>query len=263
LRPEYSLRIRKAIAAQMLDRSRDIMGAPWTKSTYILCGSQRTGSTLIASILRDTGVAGDPLEYFNPIYIRHFVKSVGHPGQIDIQEYLRVMGARRTTRNGVFGMKIHLSQLLSIFGNEIRAVGFLKQQSHLVHVRRRDKVEQAISLYRALRTAIFSTDHERIAQQAGIHITLPEFNAAKIAALHNRVCKDDEAWIRLFEKYELKHSEVFYEDFVADIAASSRKILIDLGIDPIDAVLPTPRLEKQSDSWNSDMKARYLEYLAQ
>jgi LPS sulfotransferase NodH len=158
-------------------------------------------------------------------------------------------------------MNIKLVHLRQVFRDERQIANFLKQQNHLVHVRRRDKIEQAISLYRALSTGIFSSVHARFARKVGLDVSPPRFDAAKIDAMHNRVCKDDQAWVRLLENYQLKHYEVFYEDFTADMKHGCREVLSNIGINPPDNILPLPYLEKQSDNWNLEVKAQYLEYL--
>jgi LPS sulfotransferase NodH len=261
LRNQNSQQIRKAVDEEMLAPSRDIKGAQSVTTTYVLCGCQRTGSTLIASLLRDTGLAGDPLEYFNPYYIKQFADSAGITGRLDIGEYLRAMAARRTSPNGVFGMKLQLDQLLYVYGDEMRAANFLRQQSYLVRVRRREKLEQAISLYRAIRTGIFSTVHERYARKVGIDVSPPKFDAAKIAYLYDRVCKDDQAWSQLLEKYQLDFEEIFFEDFTKDIERGLRGLLSSIGINLAEFVLPIPILKRQSDSWNLEMKTKYLRHL--
>jgi LPS sulfotransferase NodH len=73
---------------------------------YLLCCVERTGSTLLANALTGTGVAGRPLEYFNPFerektWMRDIL---GDSTLVDGFSKVLVAG---TTPNGLFGVKVH------------------------------------------------------------------------------------------------------------------------------------------------------------
>ena len=77
---------------------------------YLLCGIERTGSNLLALALSGTGIAGRPIEYFNPVMqdkepIRHIL------GDTDIVGGLQRVLIAGTTPNGVFGAKVHWPHL--------------------------------------------------------------------------------------------------------------------------------------------------------
>jgi trehalose 2-sulfotransferase len=72
---------------------------------YLLCGIERTGSNLLAEALSRMGVAGCPIEYFNPVMqdkkpIRDILGDSEVVGGLD-----KVLMAG-TTPNGVFGAKV-------------------------------------------------------------------------------------------------------------------------------------------------------------
>jgi trehalose 2-sulfotransferase len=73
---------------------------------YLLCCLPRTGSTLLAEALAGTGVAGRPLEYFNPFeqekpWMREIL---GDSSMVDGLSKILIAGA---TPNGWFGAKVH------------------------------------------------------------------------------------------------------------------------------------------------------------
>jgi len=73
---------------------------------YLLCCLPRTGSTLLAEALAGTGVAGRPLEYFNPFeqekpWMREIL------GDASMVDGLPKILAAGTTPNGWFGAKVH------------------------------------------------------------------------------------------------------------------------------------------------------------
>lgn len=79
--------------------------------------------------LAETGVAGDPLEYLNLFYVQAYAKRSGisDPEEFSrslcrspdtLFKYLAFVEARRTSPNGVFGLKLHHSQFASIFNDK-------------------------------------------------------------------------------------------------------------------------------------------------
>jgi len=73
---------------------------------YLLCCIERTGSNLLAEALAGTGIAGRPVEYFNPVgqdkpWMRDIL------GDSTLVEGLRKILAAGTTPNGIFGAKVH------------------------------------------------------------------------------------------------------------------------------------------------------------
>jgi len=69
---------------------------------YVLCTGQRTGSTMLAILLKQTRVLGTPTEQF-----RIFLKTQVEKGIITYDDILPKMFKGYQTSNGVFGVKIH------------------------------------------------------------------------------------------------------------------------------------------------------------
>jgi LPS sulfotransferase NodH len=73
---------------------------------YLLCCIERTGSNLLAEALAGMGIAGRPVEYFNPVgqdkpWMRDIL------GDSSLMEGLPKILAAGTTPNGIFGAKVH------------------------------------------------------------------------------------------------------------------------------------------------------------
>jgi LPS sulfotransferase NodH len=110
-------------------------------TAYIVCATQRSGSTLLCRLLSETGVAGNPQEYFEAVAgtgrpphpgdflgglpatglgIRDDVRPPRAPdyssleGLPDYRAHLRRTLADGTTPNGVFGAKIMFNQLAEV-----------------------------------------------------------------------------------------------------------------------------------------------------
>jgi LPS sulfotransferase NodH len=155
-----------------------------------VCATQRSGSTLLCELLKDTGVAGRPEEYFEA---RHDTGAPPHPGDYldglprtgagirddmtppeappyssldglsSYREHLERAFELGTTPNGVFASKLMWRQLpeLRALASELPEYAGLQTAELLerlfgepayVWVSRGDKVRQAVSMWRALQT---------------------------------------------------------------------------------------------------------------
>src|SRR5690348_4843448 len=134
-----------------------------SSSAYLVCATQRSGSTLLCKALSATGVAGRPEEYFEaleatglPAQPRDYLPELGdelglpplrHGDPLPpFAERLAAAERAGTTPNGVFGAKVMWSYGAPV----LAALG--DSDAHWVLVRRRDKLRQAISLWRAIQT---------------------------------------------------------------------------------------------------------------
>ena len=127
-------------------------------TSYILCGTPRTGSTLLSSLLASTRVAGLPASYFREpdqlAWAERFGVSVSNDGGFGYAEF--VAGAIRfgSTPNGVFAARVMWGTLPLIIAGLApdprgrsdvdvlqKALGPLR----FVYLSRRDVVEQAVS----------------------------------------------------------------------------------------------------------------------
>ncbi len=157
---------------------------------YIVCTTQRSGSTLLCELLESTGVAGRPKEFFEAVAATGMPPHPGDylaglprtgagirddltPSEAPPYSDLRGLGSYRdhlartfadgTTPNGVFATKLMFRQLnevekLTRTLDEYRELdgaelldAMLGRPLYVWH-RRDDKVRQAISLWRALQT---------------------------------------------------------------------------------------------------------------
>ena len=112
----------------------------------ILCG-HRTGSNLLSEALYETGMAGDPMEFFNLRMLRRLYRE-RNVETIPFPEYLAEMKARRTSPNGVFGFNLKYDQALVYFeGNSMEFYKLLFSCNYIVFLYRRSKIAQAVSMY--------------------------------------------------------------------------------------------------------------------
>lgn len=225
---------------------------------YAILSSPRSGSTLLGRFLHETGMAGDPQEFFNPPLIM-LERSRSGNDKLAMNEFLRLMEQRRTSPNGVFGMKMHYSQLLGVFKARQptpQVVNFLKKKNKLIWIRRRDRIGQAISQAVAIKTNVWSSEDSRFQRDPDVTI-----HPYECVATLNVVARDDAGWEFLIKSAGLQVLEVWYEDFVANYESEARRVLAWLGIDKDVPTIPKPPLERQSGELNERLRKELHAYL--
>jgi LPS sulfotransferase NodH len=247
--------------------------------SYLVCATPRSGSTLLCETLRETGIAGNPLEFFEA------VPETGVPrrpldylaGLYDAEALALVAGApphdapwysdlralasydehlenvRRsgTTANGVFGAKIMWAHLEDL-GRRLGApdlgtlVDTLFDRPRFVWVRRRDSVRQAVSLWRAMQTQSWRAENEPGGGE-------PQYSFAALRHLVELLDAHDAAWERFLAERDGVLT-LTYEDIAADLAAALRATLEHIGVPAPEGAfeaLPTMRrqADERSDAW--------------
>lgn len=225
---------------------------------YAILSSPRSGSTLLGRMLRATGAAGDPLEYLNPRLLKAERQRTGDE-TLDLNGLLRIMGKRRTSPNGVFGIKIHYSQLLAAFRTRQpndQVVAFLRANQRLIWIRRRDRLGQGISQAIAIKTQRWSSE------EAGSDKPAPTvIHPLQCLAALQTVAAEDAGWEPLLKLSGLPFLEVWYEDLVADYENQSRRVLRYLDLDSEVTDIPPPPIERQAGALNDSLRAQMIGFL--
>lgn len=238
-------------------------------SAYLICATPRTGSTLLCDLLRSTGVAGIPREYFN----RGFVpfNRARWRAATDAKYYAGLM-RHGLTRNGVFGSKVMfmetrlleaiiraahgLPELPAVEGNwveswdpdpEVLAEGL--PGLRYVRIRRDDVYRQAISYFTAQKTKLWSWEGEE--WQAG---EVPD-DLQEIAHLEYHLKDGDPKWDAWLERHGISALLVTYEDLSADPVGVTEGVLAFLGIESTVPLVAT--LRKQAGARSEELYERY------
>jgi len=223
---------------------------------YAILSSQRSGSTLLARMLFETRQAGDPLEYFNLRLLAIARKQTGNHFLAPI-EFMRLMEFRRTSPNGVFGMKIHYEQILRAFQSNLpneKMIEFLRSHQHLFWIRRRDRLRQAISHAIALKADSWSSEEP------------PKGHPASVSCLDcihslQAISFQDLGWEELIRKANLKVHIIWYEDLISDYVDKCRLVLQALNLTKAVVKIPPPQIKRQSTQINDRLHRKLLEYL--
>ena len=264
---------------------------------YVVCATPRSGSTLLCELLKSTGVAGRPEEFFEaclatglPAHPGDYLDGLPPTGtgiRADMTpppapEYSSLIGLENyrehlertfrlgTSRNGVFAAKLmwrHLpdlqalaSQLPEYAGLELHdLLTKLLKDPRYVWVTRRDKVRQAVSLWRALQTRTWRVQHPREEQSTASL----RYSFDGVEHLVRSLTAEDRAWSEHFEAHAIPVATVVYEDDLErDQTAVVTAVLRHVGIGgPVGWRAPVP-MYRQADELNEEWVAAYHRDLA-
>ncbi len=241
------------------------------KNFYFICSNRRSGGTLLCDILQQLNVAGYPAEYFNP-YPQTAAYRKEYVGAKAEKEFISKLIEKSTTLNGVCGTKLHSYEIPTLL-EKIAAENLVNTQSietvrgkiearfpnpKYIRVLRKNKIRQAISLYKALSSKLWweFTEQPPMYQQIETPNTNFEYNFEKIRECLVLVQKDDTVWEHFFTYNQIEPLVVYYEDFITDHVEGTKKILAYLGL-PTDISIPEPRTRKQSDETSLEWEKRF------
>jgi LPS sulfotransferase NodH/glycosyltransferase involved in cell wall biosynthesis/Flp pilus assembly protein TadD len=223
------------------------------EACYFVCATARSGSTLLCEALGNTGLAGEPAEFFDDELLRRLP---GRFGVDDVRAYLAELVERTATPNGAFGAKVSypaLERLVAALRPD--SLGSVLPGAHWVLVSRQDKVRQAVSWERALQTGVWSSHDEAI----GSARPRPRFDADAIAARLAEIERLEACWERWFSESRVVPVRVTYEDLCADYEGIALSVLDRLGIDVGRVWFGPRRLARQADALTERWVERYHE----
>jgi len=240
---------------------------------YILCGTPRTGSTLLCDLLASTGRTGRPDSFFRRENIAEWADEWRLPKRETMTDaafeiaYLRAANMAGRGETAMFGMRLmrenvdELSamldriypQLLSDRARLERAFGKLCY----IHLSRADKLAQAVSLVKAEQTGLWhiapdGTEIERLAPAAE-----PRYDFRRLKHEVTRLDRFDAAWNAWFEKQGVVPHRVTYERLSIDPAATVIDICEALGAPPPKPEDIRPGVAKLADDISLEWIARY------
>jgi LPS sulfotransferase NodH len=242
-----------------LSLDRDFRGSFPVRTRYAILSSPRSGSTLLGRMLFETRMAGDPIEYLSSYLLVLERERTGRES-LSYGEFIRSMESRRTSENGMFGMQIHYSQLLSAFSsskvNEAMK-SFILGFDKLIWVRRRDRLRQAVSLAIARRTDAWSSEDN---QPIGIRHP-SELHPIECMQALSVVCQNDFGWDKLIKIMNLDACVVWYEDLADSYHEQSVNVLRHLELDSSVTKIPEPPIHRQASELNEQVLNQFRAYL--
>ena len=239
-------------------------------TSYLVCGTPRSGSSLLCEALVNTGVAGKPEEYFQPsnevIWRKRW-------GTSTYASYVERTIEQCTTPNGVFGVKMmwgyfnhFLHKVHQMPGYKDRKLPTCEMLQtvfpglHYIWIKRRDTVRQAVSLAKAVQTNVWVVRGENLRSST----RNPEFSFMQIDYLVQEIRAHDAAWQRFFTKNGVQPLVIVYEDFVARFEEVLREMLRHLGVPGAELAHTVPvSMKKQADEQSEQWVQRYRDLKSQ
>lgn len=198
--------------------------------------------------MADTGLAGDPQEYFNPWHMGHAEGEFPKEFAYDDAYVLKLI-EKHTTPNGVFGVKTHFTQVVNFVGLG-RLESLFPTPLRYIFMQRRDEIRQAVSLARAIQTDQWGWEQPASRK--------PEYNFYHILDCLREINVQEKGWEMYFMERNITPFRVVYEELIADPESIVVNAMNYLGIAITDGfVLPSPRLRKQADSLSEEWVAKF------
>ncbi len=211
----------------------------------IIASTPRCGSHMLGHALHRTGSFGFPLEYTQPANLAEWRRRLA-----GCDDVLTEIQRRRTSPNGVFGIKIHYSHISGYGGFQQVMRRF--PNAYYVFLFRRDVLKQAVSLSIAQQTGVWIDGQEPIA-------TTAQYEFERINKCMRRVLLENAGWRYLFAAHGCRHMEVEFEEARNDIGGTVVRMGSFLGITVDAGRLPTdPVTKKQGLDINKSWAERFL-----
>ncbi len=240
---------------------------------YIICGTPRTGSTLLCNLLTSTKRTGDPHSFYRRQNILEWAEEWGLPERgtmrgLDFDvAYLNAAIAAGKGWTGIFGLRLmreNLGELSAILdrihpGLPSDKARFEKAFGRVLylHLSRQDKLAQAISRVKAEQTGLWhiapdGTELERVGPPAE-----PRYDFQRIQDEVRELEAFDTAWNIGFAQQHIIPLRIGYERLAGDPAATLIAICEALGVQPPNADDVRPGVAKLSDETSLDWMRRY------
>lgn len=192
---------------------------PLSRLNYIICFTARSGSTMLCSLLKETGLLGMPDEFVNPrgvmqCHLKNYPAS-------DVFEYFDLLRRNTSSSNGIFGMKTSLQDFKPLLDQGI--VGKLFNPVRFIYLTRNDIVLQAISLHIARQSKIWHIPYGESVERN------VEYDENEILKYIDSLTLERLQWERFFTLYTIDPLRINYEKTVENNKETIQEILDFMG----------------------------------
>jgi LPS sulfotransferase NodH len=231
-------------------------------SSYFVCATPRTGSSLLCGLLASSGVAGYPESYFRAQDEALWASRFGLGGSSTYLDFVRQAKAHGTTNNGVFGARVMWGTLNEVIGklklaaepgSDLDTLHACFGELEFVYLRREDVLAQAVSWALAENSGVW---HVIANEPRSISRQSHPFDRTMIAELMHTIDDHNRAWCEWFASVGVTPHEVCYEDLDEEPLEICTGVLQDLEIDPPATALEV-RFQRLRDEVNDDWIRRH------
>lgn len=217
------------------------------KKTLVIASTPRCGSHMLGHLLYQTGAFGFPLEYANPRNLKEWHRRFGLEDQSQVFKSIQ---AKRTSPNGVFGIKLHYAHL-AVVGGINRALEDYPDP-HFVILTRNDHLKQAVSYSLARQTGVWIAGQKAKSSN-------PEYSFSDIDRCLKDTIRDNAAWRYVLASHGCRYIHMSFEEVSSNPHASIQRVADFMGIHLSKEQLPIKEATtKQSGTLNQAWLERYL-----
>lgn len=228
---------------------RETFAAAEVRQSVLLASTFRSGSTYVAEVLRHNGLAGLSLEKFNAIW-----QCAGESDRVLRKAVSEIV---QTSEAGLFASKImwsHRNDLAKCLRLERGDAAILAESfpdARWLWVKRRDKVRQGISYWRARKSGRWHVFDD--SPEPEIEYDFDEIRESYAELLTHDVC-----WEDFFVQAGINPCIIEYERFCDNVPVQLRKVLQFTGRPVGKDIATTVELKKQRDGFTEEIYDRFM-----
>ena len=241
--------------------------------SYVICGTPRSGSTLLCDLLESTQVAGRPASYFRSESIPRWANRLNVPmtdAATGIDFDRRYIDAVLTEGRGgsdIFGFRLMWE---SLDGLSTRLDGLFPGMTGdrarletafgpmlFIHLSRMDKVAQAVSRVKAMQTGLWHMASDGTERERTGPAQEPVYDRDQIGKYIEELTAQDRAWNGWFVDNGITPVSLTYEALSREPKSALKTILTALGLDPAIAATVEVRTAKMSDVGSQNWVSRF------
>lgn len=231
------------------------MSGPRPQKSILVCALPRSGSSFFCEALAATWKAGRLDEWLNTEGIPAQKRAKYRPYERELKAYFADVQASEQTSNGVFGIKLMLSNLdtlpqLSERANStpLEAIREVFPRPYFIRIHRRNRLKQAVSFAKALQSNKWSNTQKDKRLDADALF----FSYSSIFKYLQTIDREETAWAAFFKKNKIPSLEVCYEEFIKDYEGTVARVFEYCGIELAERVDPSKNIHtKMADNINA------------
>lgn len=241
--------------------------------SYVICTSPRSGSTLLCTLLSESGNAGLPDSHFHEPSLEKWLDYCGlrretfrtRKGALEaVFKSVFVHGKGQTD---VFGLRLQrqsfkffvqqLSVLFPSLADDKSRIEAAFGETLFIHLTRQDKLDQAISFVKASQSGLWhkapdGTELERLSEPKE-----PFYDQDAIAAQLDRFVRMDAEWEAWFAEENIEPFHVTYDALASSPYGTLTRVLHELGL-KLEAVRErAPPVARLADATNREWADRF------
>ena len=216
-----------------------------------IAATPRSGSELLCQWFLRSYLYGWTGEWFAFGTIAGDAAHLGVPVETRLRPLLEALRREKAADDGRVSIKMMWPVFAAFREQEGDCPLSFLRKPECVWVRRRDKVAQAVSLYKAEQT-------DKWRSEAGAQEDVP-YSGADIARCLQRIRAEEAAWESFFAAGGPQPQVIVYEDFAPRQREAFRELLerLDLPAVPEDRIQAPPTIRKQGTANNEALGGRF------